>query len=175
MSLALNWLLEGMAGQEWRFLAGQTVFHLGNPVRHVHFVRHGIIHLLRYQSDGTALVLQRAAQGAMLAEASLYSDVYHCDACAQEAAVTFAVERDELRNRLDSSPQAAQALMQHFAQGLQRARLQAEILSLKTVKARLNAWLVWNGQLPPKGQWRRIASEIGVSPEALYREIAERG
>lgn len=171
----LNRLIEGMAGQEWHFSAGQTVFHLGNPVRHVHFVRQGIIHLVRHQSDGTALVLQRAAPGAILAEASVYSDVYHCDACAREAAVTFAVERDDLRRRLDSSPQASQALVKHFAHGLQRARLQAEILSLKTVKARLNAWLVWNGDLPPKGQWRRIADEIGVSPEALYREIAARG
>ena len=175
MSLALNFLIEGQTGQEWHFSAGQTVFHLGSPVHQVHFVRRGIIHLLRHQSDGTALVLQRAVPGAMLAEASIYSDIYHCDACAQEAAVTFAVERDDLRRHLDSSPQARQALVQIYAQGLQQARMQCEILSLKTVKARLSAWLVWNGELPPKGQWRRIAGEIGVSPEALYREIAARG
>ncbi len=175
MSTVLNFLMEGLAGQECEFSAGQTVFCLGDPVRHVHFVRRGVIHLLRYQSDGAALILQRAAAGAILAEASIYSDSYHCDACAQEAALTYTVGRDDLRRRLDASPQASQALAQHVAHEVQRARLQAEILSLKTVQARLSAWLAWNGALPPKGQRRRLAGEIGVSPEALYREIARRG
>ncbi|MDE8347751.1 MAG: Crp/Fnr family transcriptional regulator [Acidocella sp.] len=175
MSMALNFLIEGLAGRECEFSAGQTLFGLGDAVREVHFVRRGVIHLLRYRSDGAALILQRASAGAMLAEASVYSDTYHCDACAPDGAVTFAVARSDLRGRLDANPQACQALAQHLAHEVQRARLQAEILSLKTVQARLDAWLVWNGALPPKGQWRRLAGEIGVSPEALYREIAQRG
>lgn len=48
----------------------------------------------------------------------------------------------------------------------------ARILSLKTVKARLKAWTAWNGALPPRGQWHVIATEIGVTAEAFYREIA---
>jgi len=35
--------------------------------------------------------------------------------------------------------------------------------------------MVWNNaKLPPKGEWRNLANQIGVSPEALYREIAKR-
>jgi hypothetical protein len=48
-------------------------------------------------------------------------------------------------------------------------------LSLKTVAERLEGWLIWRGGgLPPKGAWKDIAAEIGVSPEALYRELAKR-
>lgn len=58
---------------------------------------------------------------------------------------------------------------------LQSARLQAEILSLRTVAQRLDAWMAWKeGVFPGKGEWKSLASQLGVSPEALYREIARR-
>jgi hypothetical protein len=28
--------------------------------------------------------------------------------------------------------------------------------------------------LPPKGEWKSVAEQIGVSPEALYRELSRR-
>jgi hypothetical protein len=45
---------------------------------------------------------------------------------------------------------------------------------MKTVAARLDAWIEWNGELPPKGEWISLAAELAVSPEALYREIGRR-
>jgi hypothetical protein len=42
------------------------------------------------------------------------------------------------------------------------------------VAARLDAWLAWNNALPEKVERRRIADEIGVSPEALYRQLGKR-
>jgi len=39
----------------------------------------------------------------------------------------------------------------------------------------LDAWIAGNGgDFPPRGEWKLIAGQIGVSPEALYREIAKR-
>ncbi len=60
------------------FTAGAPVFHLGDAVHVVHFVRRGAINLVRTQEDGAALILQRARAGSILAEASVYSDRYHC-------------------------------------------------------------------------------------------------
>jgi hypothetical protein len=42
------------------------------------------------------------------------------------------------------------------------------------VAERLAAWITLNGRLPPKGRRREVASEIGVTPEALYRELGRR-
>jgi CRP-like cAMP-binding protein len=76
---------------------------------------------------------------------------------------------------LHEDPALAAAWAQHLALEIQRARAHAEILSLKTVAERVDAWITLNdGTLLPKGSWRRVASEIGVSPEALYRELARR-
>src|SRR5579863_4100119 len=174
MLTELSSFLQGLRGKEYAFATGAAVFHLGDPIRLVHFVRRGAIHLVRHQESGEALILQRARAGSILAEASVYSDRYHCDARAETDAMTWAVARKELRRRLEASPEFSQAWARHLAHEVQRARLHAEILSLKTVAARLSAWLAWNDVLPEKGQWRRIADEIGVSAEALYRELANR-
>ena len=148
--------------------------HLGDAVHVVHFVRRGAIHLVRTQEDGSALILQRARAGSILAEASVYSDRYHCG-----PAPTATRLRGPWRKRTcaAASTQTQNSLWdwaRHLAHEVQRARLHAEILSLKTVAARLSAWLFWNGALPEKGQWHRIADEIGVTPEAFYRELAKR-
>jgi hypothetical protein len=45
---------------------------------------------------------------------------------------------------------------------------------VRVLAPRLDTWLDWRGALPPKGDWLRLAAELGVSPEALYREIAKR-
>ena len=174
MSKELVSLLQELRGRECEFAAGASVFHLGDPIRLVHFVRRGTIRLVRHQDDGTALILQRARAGSILAEASVYSESYHCDARAETVAATWAVARKDFRRRLETKPEAYEAWAQHLAHEVQRARLHAEILSMKTVAARLSAWMFWNGAPATKGQWRRIADEIGVSPEALYREIAKR-
>lgn len=166
--------LETFSQREFAFEAGDAVFHLGDPVRRIHFVRTGVIHLVRHQPDGASLVLQRAGPGSILAEAAMFSDRYHCDARAMTAARTFAISRADLRNRFSTDGAFAEMWASRLAHDVQQARLQAEILSMKTVAARLDAWLGWNGSMPNKGEWAALAAEIGVSPAALYREIAKR-
>ncbi len=167
-------LLQDIRGQELEFPAGQFVFQTGDPVRRIHTVRSGSVFLVRHQRDGAALVLQRATAGSILAEASLYSEHYHCSAEAQKPARTWTVSRREIRRRLAEDQDFSHAWCSHLAAEVQRARLHAEIVSLRTVAARLNAWMAWNGPLLEKGEWSGIAQQIGVSPEALYRELARR-
>lgn len=167
--------LTGSRSRQRRFESGEPVFHRGDPVADMHFVLKGSIHLVRYQSDGSALILQRAEPGSILAEASLYSGTYHCDAVACGAAETRVFAKTSLKKLLVRSPEFSNFWANYLAQELQRTRLRSEILSLKTVAARLDAWIAWNGgNSPEKGNWKFVAGQIGVSPEALYREIANR-
>ncbi|KQV01555.1 hypothetical protein ASD12_03365 [Mesorhizobium sp. Root102] len=174
MSLPLIALLDHLEGHDIEFVAGAPVFHLGDPVRFIHVVRSGVVHLVRHQDNGTALILQRAGPNSILAEASLYSASYHCAAQAEVAAVTWAIPRGGLLTRIEEDTELAIAWARHLAHEVQQARLQSEILCLKTVAARLDAWVSWHGSLPARGHWSTLAREVGVSPEALYREIAWR-
>jgi CRP-like cAMP-binding protein len=74
--------LKGLRFRERHFDSGRPLFHRGDPVKDVHFVLAGSVHLVRRQPDGAFLILQRAGPGSILAEASLYSETYHCDAVA---------------------------------------------------------------------------------------------
>jgi CRP-like cAMP-binding protein len=42
------------------------------------------------------------------------------------------------------------------------------------VAERFDAWLDEGHSLPEKGRWKDVAAELGVTREALYRELARR-
>ena len=163
------------SGPTRRLVEGEVLFRTGEPVRHVYRVEEGEIRLARLLPQRSELTIQRARDGDVLAEASLYAAAYHCDAVAilptrvRSAPISRAVAM------LAGDAEVALAFMRHLAIEVQSARARAEIVSLRTVSERLDAWLAFrDGDLPPRGQWRDVAGEIGVSPEALYRELAAR-
>lgn len=164
-----------LAEREQRVDAGCVLFQVDDLVLSLFLVIAGELRLVRTLPDGFQLTVQRASTGSIFAEASLFADRYHCNALAAEGSVVRAVPITKARATLETDPALAAALMRHLAGEVQRTRTRAEILSLKSVAARLDAWMAFNGgKLPPKGRWYQAASEIGVTPEAFYRELARR-
>ena len=80
----------------------------------------------------------------------------------------------DFRARLTADPALAERWAAHLALAVQTARLCAEIRTLRTVAERLDAWLGEGRSLPAKGAWQDLAAELGVSREALYRELSRR-
>lgn len=157
------------------FSAGELIFERADPVDCYFGVFSGEIHLVRRQEDGTVLILQRAPRGAVLAEASLFSPHYHCSAVAAAPSQLLVFSRADVLSLVNRDRAVAQAMIKHLGNEVRNARLKAEIVSLRRVRDRLDAWLAWNDHaLPEKGSWHRVALEIGVSTEALYRELARR-
>ncbi|WP_414471150.1 Crp/Fnr family transcriptional regulator [Microvirga sp. M2] len=174
MSDVIESLFLDASRHRFEYRAGDTVFRLGAPVSFIHWVQAGRIHLARHQADGLTLILQRAAVNDVLAEASVYSERYHCDAHAVVETRTCAIPKRDFLKRLAENHELAWAWGRRLAHEVQRARLQVEIVSMRTVAARLDAWVEYHGPVPPRGRWAALAAEIGVSPEALYREMAKR-
>ena len=155
--------------------AGEFLFHQGDEVQSLFIVASGLVELIRHQPDGASIVLQRAAERTILAEASVYSQSYHCDAIAQAPAKIFELSRTSFLKHLRQDEYLAHQWAAHLAREVQSARYRSEIMTLYTVAERLDAWLVWqDNALPPKGERKSVATQIGVSPEALYRELAKR-
>jgi CRP-like cAMP-binding protein len=175
MSESLVDRLSALTERKRQLAAGAVLFRTGDAIRSLFLVAAGALRLTRALPHGLELTLQRAGQGAILAEASLFADQYRCDATAAEDSVVLVVPLRRIRAALRDDPQLASAFARHLAHEVHRARAQAETLSLKTVAARVDAWITLNdGSLAPRGRWRQVASEIGVTPEALYRELARR-
>jgi len=154
---------------------GNYLFHQGDTVLSVFVVIKGQIKLIRYSQEGTSLVLQRATTHSLLAEASVYAGTYHCNAVSTAPTIVCHWSKSAFLKYLQKDQTFFDSWAAHLASEVQSARYRSELLSRKTVAERLNGWLAWQDNLlPAKGQWKNIATEIGVSPEALYRELAKR-
>jgi CRP-like cAMP-binding protein len=160
--------------EQRRIEAGTHLFHCGDTVRYMFLVTAGSVVLTRATGAGAPVILQRTRQGAVIAEASAYSKTYHCDARVVTDALLRAVTVDAFRARLQSDPGLAEDWAAHLARAVQSARLMAEIRTLRTVAERLDAWLGEGRALPARGAWQDLAAELGVSREAVYRELSRR-
>ena len=150
------------------------LFRTGDRVRWLYLVADGQVELIRHSSSGTPMILTRVGRGDVIAEASAYSDVYHCDGVTKTRSHLQRLPVSRFRELLRSSPELAESWAAELARSLQKARMQSEIRTLKTVAERLDAWLMDNRELPRKGQMQDLAHVLGVSREALYRELAKR-
>lgn len=152
---------------------GKVLFRRDDRIKSMYLVRSGEVALERPLEDGTALTLHVATPGNSLAEASLFAETYHCDAVARSPAQIATMSRADFLSRLREKPSAALSLIETHAKEVQSQRARIEILRMRRVADRLDAWLELHGE-PEKGEWIRVADQIGVSPPALYRELAKR-
>lgn len=154
---------------------GQLVFGIGEAVRFLFVVREGSVTMLRRHAAGAALVLQRVHAGELVAEASVFAARYHCEATADGDTVLARIPKARVVALQAEDPGWLRDFAAHLASEVQRARARAELLSLKKVGDRLDAWFsLHDGGVPERGQWVGWAAELGVTPEALYRELARR-
>jgi len=178
ITIMQNAFLDGLDTIPFRRLtlsAKEMLVGMDDPVVKLFIVESGMVHLVRFQENGNMVVLQRAGAGAIIAEASVFADGYHCAAVAARESVLLAYPILAVRKIMAGKPEVALAYARHLAGEVRESRKRAEILALKTVGERLSAWLVWNqGRLPARGTWHLVADDIGVSKEALYRELAKR-
>lgn len=175
MSYELVEKLKCLAQQERQVAADGVLFRRGQPIYNLYLIDTGLIELVRYGQTGSALVLQRAKDGAILAEASVYADRYHCDAVARVPTRLFRIPKPKLIEAISTDLFLSSLWGSYLASAIQEARHRAEILSHRSVAARLDGWLALNdGKMPEKGQWKSVAGEIGVIPEAFYRELSKR-
>ena len=161
-------------GRSLSFDANQPVFRTDDPVRLMYLVIEGEIDLLRFSSQGATLILARATPFDVVAEASAYSNAYHCDGIASVPSQLKCLSVEAFQKGLQGSTSATHVWTKRLAFELQSARTQSEIRSLKTVADRLDAWLSVGNTIPPHGRLQDLARILSVSREALYRELARR-
>ena len=175
MSVHLFRTLRTIPHDTRQFGQGTLLFAQGDKVQMLYLIESGNVQLVRNLIDGFSLTLHRAGVGAILAEASLFSESYHCDAIAIQSTRAFCLPKSKVRVAMARDPELMQAWAEFLAHEVQASRFRAEILALRTVAERLDAWLAsQGGQMPKKGGWKSVAAQIGVSAEALYRELARR-
>jgi CRP-like cAMP-binding protein len=153
---------------------GAAIFLAGQRPTWLFFVASGEAALSRTDRNGRSLVLRRVSRG-FLAEASLSSARYHCDAHSLAATELIAFPVTAVRRAIDSDAEVRWSWIGMLAAEIRRQRDSAERLSLKSVRERLLHWLLTEGEdgrFVFRTSRKALAAELGVTHEALYRTIA---
>lgn len=160
----------------FRFCArGDVLFKQGKKPVQLLFVSHGEVVLQRLGVQGETVILQRSRNG-FIAEASLHSARYHCDALVINSGEIVSIPLEAIKRTLFSDPAFAVRWIAMLNQEVKRLRAQCERLSKKGVKDRLLHLIESEGsqgQLALGSGLKSLAAELGVTHEALYRTVAD--
>lgn len=154
--------------------AGQSVFRAGTRPRRIFWVLDGEVRLLRRSRNGAEIVLQRAASG-FVAEASLNSPLYHCDAVAAVSSKLLAFPVDRFRQTLADDENFRDFWIRRLAHEVHALRSQSERLALRSAAERIEHYIESegrNGRLELVTTRKAWAAELGLTHEALYRALA---
>jgi CRP-like cAMP-binding protein len=154
--------------------AGQTVFRAGTRPSKIFWVLDGEVRLVRRSREGAEIVLQRASAG-FVAEASLDSPVYHCDAVAATASQLLAFPINRFRQALVEDRRFRAFWMGRLAREVHALRSQSERLALHSAAERIEHYIESegsNGRLELSRTRKAWAAELGLTHEALYRALS---
>jgi CRP-like cAMP-binding protein len=153
---------------------GERLFTAGNKPVDMFYVDQGEVVLEHLGQNGNWVVLQRARHG-FVAEASLQSTRYHCDARAvTKTELTSIAIEPLLAALLVDAAFAARWISMQSAE-LRRLRVQCERLALNRVQDRLLHLIETEGQggvFRLASGLKSLAAQLGVTHEALYRCVA---
>ena len=156
-----------------RLQAGDAVFTQGARPDSVDYVKAGEVHLLRCTPSGHDILLHRIQKG-FIAEASLDAATYHCHAHAARASTLLRFDRRLFNAALDAREEFRRAWSAMLAQEIRRLRTQCERLALHKARDRIVHYIDCEGRhgVLELSNTRKVwAHELGMSHEALYREL----
>jgi CRP-like cAMP-binding protein len=165
------------AGIERRLKAGQALFHLGDRTAGLYEILHGKVRLARIDASGREAILYVASAGDTIAEASLFSPTYHCDAIATGDALVRLYPKAAVLAAFRHDPKAAQTFMAMLARQVMSLRTRLEQRNIHSARDRVRHYLAINVGADGKtialpGSLKDLAGELGLTHEALYRTLA---
>lgn len=176
---ATDWLSSTVraAAIERKLTPGQALFQAGSRTTGLYQVLRGTVRLVRTDRSGREAVLQRASAGDILAEASLFSSTYHCDAIATTVAIVRLYPKAVLLAELQRDPKIAQSFAAMLAHQIMTLRTRLERRSIHSARDRVRHFFTLNVgpdgrtvNLP--GTLKELAADLGLTHEALYRTLA---
>jgi CRP-like cAMP-binding protein len=137
----------------------------------------GRLRLVRRTLDDHLVTLHTARRGEFFAEASLFAEVYHCDAVAAAPSGVRLYPKATVMAALRTDPALAECFMARLAHQLQDLQARMELRNVRSAQARVLQYLrlragLHGRSIAIEGQLQDIAAEVGMTREALYRALA---
>ena len=175
-----GWLPQSIrdAGSDRTRKPGEFLFRRDAPTVGLYEIVKGTVKLVRLDASGRETVLYVASAGDFIAEASLFSSTYHCDAIATTKTVVRLYPKNLLLREFERNAEAAQAFMAMLAEQVMSLRTKLEQRNIHSARDRVRHYLALNRDIAGRtvtlpGTLKDLAGELGLTHEALYRTLAE--
>ena len=162
---------------ERKLKAGEALFRLGDKATGFYEVVSGRVRLVRVDRVGRETVLHVAGPAETLAEDSLFSGQYHCDAVANTDATVRVYPKRQVVSVFEKDPKALKTFTAMLAHQVMNLRTRLQQRNIRSARERVRQFLALN--IGPDGRTvelhgtlKDLAAEIGLTHEALYRALA---
>jgi CRP-like cAMP-binding protein len=156
---------------------GEPLFRLGDKSAGLCEIVSGRVRLARVDRTGHETVLHVAGPGETIAEASLFSPHYQCDAIASTHAVVRIYPKAAILAAFEADRKAAQAFTAMLAHQVMDLRTRVERRNIRSARERVRHYFALNTGADGRtvglhGTLKDLANELGLTHEALYRTLA---
>jgi CRP/FNR family transcriptional regulator, dissimilatory nitrate respiration regulator len=157
--------------------ASEALFLKGHRATNLFYVEQGSVRLMRTLEDGRAAVMHVARACEWIAESSVFSEVYHCDAFAEVQTKLLSVSKSSLLKQFRADPEKCMQFAEMLAGQLRALRGAHEMVRIRRADERLMRWLQLQASGEPptlriQGTWTQVADELAMTREALYRALS---
>lgn len=153
---------------------GDFLFRTGDEAHALYAVERGRLRLERPLADGFVLTLHVAHPGQSFAEASLFSERFHCDAVAETASRVAVYPKSAVLAAFARDPDFARRFTALLADQVRALRALLEIRNVRGAEDRVLQYLHFRaltGDPAVDRPVRSIAAEVGLSQETVYRVL----
>ena len=167
--------LEGITEQIFA-KKGAYLFAPGDATQGFYAVNDGAVRVYRVSSGGKEITQQIADARSTFAEASLFSDTYHCYAEALKDSTLCLIRKDAFLQMIQGDSQFAATWIRILSLEVIHLCHRIEELSLKSPKARIASYLLLLSEIQNTSaiklpvHRKSIATLLGMTHETFYRK-----
>jgi len=154
---------------------GDSLFKQKDDIVNIFYIASGRVQLSRNTIDGSSVILHIGQQGETIAEASLFSDHYHCSAIATLPSEIHSINKRDLLKHLENNSQDMKAFLSVLASQVRDLRAINEIKNIRSANERILTFIRNNVNnkkvMVLDSSLKDIAHKIGLTHETFYREL----
>jgi len=156
---------------------GEYLFNQNNSTKGIFVIKAGRIKLIRNTVDGNPVIIHIAHAPDSLAEASLFSDRYHCHARSDVRSQAFLYDKEQILTYLSTDTALSLDFIEILTKQIQKLRLMIELRGIRSPRERFMQYLkiTVNSELflQIESTYKDLAITLGMTHEALYRVLGQ--
>ncbi|MBE9213476.1 Crp/Fnr family transcriptional regulator [Plectonema cf. radiosum LEGE 06105] len=157
---------------------GEILFYQNEVANAVFVVDYGCIKLIHYIDDGTTVNHYAVKPGEYFAEVALFNETYVCSAIAKNLTRVISFPKQLFLDALHSDANLSRKFTEQLARRLHQTKLLLELRGIRSARDRFLHYL--QVMIPPdqttldlEQPLKDVASDIGITPEALSRVLSQ--